>query len=206
VSSYRSPNSSDDTRYLVDAPHRDALKAAIEALADLGLRYFMFGANAQNVWGNPRFTRDVDLVVFMGDERFDEFIDTLAGRGFAVDEAAGLALLRSGRMARVHFGSVLVDFVLGETDFDDNALVRRRTMHYLGLQVYVVSAEDLILYKLISRRPQDLADVEHVARRQRTELDWTYLRSWATWLADETGLPHIVETLNALAGRFAPNP
>jgi hypothetical protein len=41
--------------------------------------------------------------------------------------------------------------------------------------VHVVTPEDLILMKIISERPRDVADAEAIARRRIAELDLAYL-------------------------------
>jgi hypothetical protein len=47
-----------------------------------------------------------------------------------------------------------------------------------GQQVSFVTAEDLILFKLIASRPRDLIDVEEILFTQG-DLDEAYMRRWA---------------------------
>ena len=44
-----------------------------------------------------------------------------------------------------------------------------------GRTVRVVTAEDLVLMKIISERPRDIADAEAIVRRRVRELDRDYL-------------------------------
>ena len=177
------------------SPHQQALHAAIGALDELAIEYFMFGGNAQNVWGDPRFTKDADLVCMLDESRFQELLSALARSGFAVHPSHLDRMVR-GRIVKIPFGIISVDFVVGETDFDRSALERRKRVVYLEVPLYVVSPEDLILYKLIAHRAQDIADIEKVIRRQRATLDRVYLVKWAGWLVEETGLTAIQSTLN----------
>jgi hypothetical protein len=48
-------------------------------------------------------------------------------------------------------------------------------------QVSLVTAEDLILFKLIASRPRDLIDVQDIFFTQG-DLDEAYMRRWATEL------------------------
>ena len=182
--------------------HREALEKAIGVLDSLSIPYMMFGGNAQNVWGNPRFTKDADLVCILDDARFGTLLQSLAGAGFDVELPLHLERLVRGRIVKLPFGAISVDFVVGETDFDRSALARSQSVEYLGVHLKVVSPEDLILYKLIAHRAQDLADIEVVVRRQRSVLDRAYLVLWAGWLAQETGLDRIVTTLDTVLSRF----
>lgn len=183
-------------------PHGDALRAAVDVLDRLGVEHVLFGGNAQNIWGDPRFTKDADLVIQLPDDRFEELLGALAGSGFQVDLARHLDRLIKGRIVKIAFQLVSVDFVIGETDFDRSALRRRLRVEYLGVPIHVVSPEDLVLYKLIAHRPQDLADLDKIFRRQRARLDDAYLDTWAQWLVRETGLTHIQTTLAALRARL----
>lgn len=182
--------------------HREALLKAVEVLDSLGAPYMMFGGNAQNIWGNPRFTKDADLVFVLDDAQFGQMLESLARLGFAVELPLHLDRLTRGRVVKLPFGKTSVDFIVGETPFDQSAFARRQQVEYLGVSLRVVTPEDLILYKLIAHRAQDLADIEVVIRRQRAHLDRTYLSKWAVWLAEETGLDRIRTTLSDMLERF----
>lgn len=175
-----------------------ALRAAVDALEKLGIEYYLFGGNAHNVWGSPRYTDDGDLIIALGDERFPELFAELRAQGFKVDPERHLFRLRTSRVARVPFNRLLVDFVIGETEFEASAMKRRRRVTYLDTRMWVASAEDVILHKLIAHRSIDLPDIESIIRRQRATLDRRYLRRWAKWLADQTGFTPIETTLREM--------
>ncbi|MBI2898563.1 MAG: nucleotidyltransferase family protein [Planctomycetes bacterium] len=187
---------------VVEQERRGALAAAAGALEKLGVPYFLFGANAQNVWGDPRSTTDADFVFFLSDERFGEALTRLSDAGFSVQPERHHERIRVNRMTKLRFREFAVDFVLGETEFDRMAATRARKVEYLGTSIPVVSPEDLILYKLIAHRSRDLADIENVIRRQRDVLDRAHLRKWARWLARNTGMRRIVTTLGRMLRSF----
>lgn len=182
----------------MSADHPTTLRITVETLERLGISHFLFGASAQNLWGEPRFTRDLDLIVFVGDAALPGLLTALAKAGFSIDPVADLRRFESGRMLKVHRSGIPVDLVMGETDLDASALTRCRKVRYLGVEVNVVSPEDLMLYKLISSRTQDIADLEKVVRRQQVHLDRDYLWRWARWLESEAGLTHVPTRLAGL--------
>ncbi len=47
-----------------------------------------------------------------------------------------------------------------------------------GLKAHICSAEDLIIYKLISTRTRDREDAASVVRRQENTLDDEYVLQW----------------------------
>jgi len=65
-----------------------------------------------------------------------------------------------------------------------------------GRAVWVASAEDIIVYKLVSGRDRDLMDIRQIVKRQ-TQLDRPYLKKWTDWW-EEQGVKKISEKLEAL--------
>ena len=63
-------------------------------------------------------------------------------------------------------------------------------------EVPIASAEDLILYKLAAHRRKDLAHIEDIIVRQGSQLDVTYLRTWAQRIAAATRRFEIRGTLD----------
>lgn len=174
---------------------REPLRAAVAALEELGVEFYLFGAAAQNVWGYPRFTGDADFILALPDERHPDLIRVLQRHGFSPRAASALQRLRTSRMLKAAWQRWTIDFVLGETEFERSAMGRRRILDYLDSRLPVASAEDVILHKLIAHRGQDLVDIENIVRRQASGLDRRYLRKWAAWLARETGYDRIQSTL-----------
>jgi hypothetical protein len=69
--------------------------------------------------------------------------------------------------------------MLAETSFDETALARAQTIELQPNQpVRVCTAEDLIIYKMLSLRSKDQADVESIVRRQGDKLDDAYVEDW----------------------------
>lgn len=90
-----------------------------------------------------------------------------------VDSVGGMPLVKvrlflDGR-------AVDADIFIAETDFQREVIARHVTADVEGRSVKLVSAEDLILFKLIASRPRDLIDIQDVLFTQG-ELDEPYLR------------------------------
>lgn len=146
--------------------------------AEAGVPSVVIGGLAVSVWGVPRLTRDADLKVLL---RRDERARVLALLADLTplhadpDEAfrrQGLAFFQDADSTRI-------DVMLAETSFDETAIGRARAIEMQpGLEVHVCSAEDLIVYKLVSTRTQDHLDVEGIIRRQGAALDDAYVEGW----------------------------
>ena len=53
-----------------------------------------------------------------------------------------------------------------------------------SIVLHTCSAEDLVVYKLVAARPQDLVDMEGIVRRQRGRLDLDRIRRWGREFAE----------------------
>jgi len=85
-------------------------------------------------------------------------------------------------------------------------------VRFMGRSVPIASAEDMVLFKIVAWRLQDVADALSIIARQRSRLDVPYLRKWASWFAGRNpslaGVPARLEALLAgkppLPPEFAP--
>jgi len=163
------------------------LAEAVETVRALDLDVAVMGGCARNAYGEPRATRDVDLVVEVDEERYSALLEAMAARGFRPATRVGdgdepvpdLVLFRDDAARRV-------DVLFAHTAFERSALSRRREGEpYTGVRVPVISIEDLIVYKLLADRPRDRADVDHVVRASKLAdrpIDWEYVERWgAVW-------------------------
>lgn len=174
--------------------------STVRAVESGPFAYALYGGLVAGLWGEPRFTEDVDLVLFLPERESYRFLRAAAKAGFSVDEDLAIQQIQVNGWARLPLGDRdsrwHLDFTLGDSDFDRSALARRREVTLFGRTVWAVAPEDLILYKLISARDRDLVDVRAVVAR-RPDLDRGYLATWADWLERE-GIEGIRARLDAL--------
>jgi len=165
------------------------LLVKITAILDkLAIPYLITGGMAVLVWGRPRFTADVDVVVELKEENLldlERSLKNLGRSGFIDRMAMREALHHGGEFNFIDsITGVKVDFWMLKNDaFDSSRLGRRVSKDILGKKVYFISPEDLILIKLQwykeSQSSQQLEDVESIFRISGHELDKIYLAQWA---------------------------
>ena len=167
---------------------REVFLAAIDTAEAGACPYMLYGGLAAALWGEPRYTEDVDLVLFIPERKAFVFLREAAKRGFHVDEDLAIQQLQVSGWARLPFGEAKspwhLDLTLGDTPFDKSALSRRKTVTLFDRPVWVAAPEDLLIYKLVSARDRDLMDVRALVKRQKT-LDLPYVRKWADWWEKE---------------------
>ena len=169
-------------RYRGDVFIRDLLAA----LANKRVPYCVVGGVAVNLHGIPRMTYDVDLVVPTTVAALTAVDGVLAAMGLRcrlpikladlADEGLRLSYRDERNLIAVTYTDPAdplreVDILVSPPIAAD-ALVARAIRLTLGdISVPVIAIEDLIAIKRASGRPQDLADVEHLERIARGELD-----------------------------------
>jgi hypothetical protein len=137
------------------------------------------GGIAVAVWGEPRLTRDADLKVLLDRDQHRRLLDALPDSWRPIADAPEDTLRRLGILFLLGPENVRVDLLLGETAFDASAISRATDVAMDGgTDLGVCTAEDVIIYKLLSTRPRDREDVMSVIRRQAGSLDDDYVLHW----------------------------
>jgi hypothetical protein len=72
----------------------------------------------------------------------------------------------------------VLDLFFVSTDLLESAWKRKKTMPFLGADRAILTAEDMILLKLLAWRRKDAADMEDLVRLN-AKLDRTYVMKWA---------------------------
>lgn len=144
-----------------------------------GIRSAIIGGVAIAVWGEPRLTRDVDLKVLLGRDRAQDLVKLLGKKYVFLAKDPVETLKKMGFIFMKATPSVRLDLLLAETSFDESALRRARSIQIKrGVKLTFCTAEDLIIYKMISTRPRDREDVQGIILRQKNRLDDKYVVGW----------------------------
>ena len=151
------------------------LRSAALDLAELRLRWALVGGLAVSARTEPRFTRDVDLVIAVrGDQDAEQAVHALQQRGYRVhalveQEAAGrLATARLVPRGEDEAGFVL-DILFASSGIEPEIAGSAELLEILpGLRVPVAGVGHLLALKLLSRddrtRPQDQVDLVQLLR------------------------------------------
>lgn len=158
-------------------------REALDFLDGAGVPHVVIGGLAVAVLGEPRMTRDVDVVAFIDEARAEALLAEAANAGFAAAADETQTLRDTGTLRFTKDGFRL-DVILASLPFEAAARARARPHRLFGRQVRLPTPEDLVLFKVLAGRDKDLVDAVVVARRHLPSLDVAYVRSVVDELCD----------------------
>ena len=168
----------------------ELLRHLVDVLETLGVEYMIGGSQAAMYYGEPRLTRDVDVIVKLRLDDLPAFVARFPPEDFYLDQqTAREAVDTSGQFNIIHPASGLkIDvYVNPDTPYDRTRLARRHRLPLVpGVEAYFARPEDVILYKLLYSRQVasdlHLRDVVGILRVSGAELDDVYVTDWASRL------------------------
>lgn len=160
--------------------------------------YMITGSMARNLYAEPRFTNDIDIVVELHQKQTSQVLTLFRKDFYISEEQISDAFERIGFFNIIHLDkSIKCDFILRKKDaFADQCFKRRIKEVIENKSVFFISKEDLILQKLLwrkeSRSEQQLEDVKGIVATQRNDLDISYLLKWGKKLSIENDLKDLI--------------
>jgi hypothetical protein len=179
----------------------EVMSAVVDALDAQQTAYMLVGSFSSNFYGIPRATQDVDLVVEFGGQSIHDFCRRLGPR-FSLDPQIAFESVTGTtryilEVTKTQFHVEL--FPISNDAHDQERFARRIPVAWLGRQVWLPTAEDVIITKLRwlahLHRNKDFDDVLHVISVQRDRLDWSYLQRWT----DQHATRYLLEEIRAKA-------
>lgn len=158
----------------------------IKALAELhqffvsqNIPYVVIGGIALQYWGEPRFTRDIDVTVLLTLNKEEEILKNILTT-FSPRVSDALSFAIKNRICLVkNKAGYEIDISLGIPGYEEEVMKRSVNCEiYKKCIIKICSAEDLIIHKAVAGRAQDMADIESIILRQGNKLDINYIRKW----------------------------
>lgn len=160
-------------------------------------RWYLFGAQAVVLWGAPRLTADVDLTVELDPSEAPSFVSEMERAGFQLriqDPTAFVA--RTRVLPFLHRASGMpVDIVLAGPGLEELFLERSLPVTIGGVEIPVISPEDLIVAKVLAGRTKDLEDVRGILSERR--LDLAQIRDTLRLLEEALGQSDLLPAFEA---------
>ncbi len=126
------------------------LAAAVAAILESeGIPYVIGGSVAASIYGEPRSTLDVDVMIDAGEEPVRRLVHRLEQEFHVDQESAVDAVKRRGTFNAIHLASSMkVDFFIAEDDRAREQIKRRRLVDVGGRRLFFYAPEDIVIRKL----------------------------------------------------------
>jgi hypothetical protein len=168
-----------------------ALHTMAEQLDTAGIPFMLAGSFASTYHGHPRTTQDIDMVIDPTRDALQRFVDSLPADRSYVDRTTAIEAFDQRDMFNVIDLETgwKVDLILRKArPFSRSEFERREAVEWMGVRLFVVTAEDVILSKLEWARlsggsERQMRDVAGVLQVHGDRLDLAYLERWLDVLA-----------------------
>jgi predicted nucleotidyltransferase len=153
-----------------------------KALNKAKVKYVVAGGTAVILYGYPRFTKDLDLIVFLEDRNLEKLFETLQSIGFFPKVPVTKEQFKDKKQRALwkkEKGMIVFSFVEREPPFKlidmfvdepfpfDEIYKKRVQIKVDGITVPVINIDQLKKLKKIAGRPQDLIDLVQLGAIQR---------------------------------------
>lgn len=166
-------------------PELDLLKIFISRFNQLGIRYVVTGAMASIIYGKPRLTHDLDLVIDLESVDVGTFTEAFPLQEFycAPPEIIKIEISRpsGGHFNLIHHatGFKADIYPVGNSSLHQWALDKRKEIIFQGESVWVAPVEYVILRKLEyyreGRSEKHLQDIAGILELSGDQIDFKFL-------------------------------
>ena len=132
------------------------------------VRYCIIGAYAVGLYGAPRYTKDMDLLVEPAFSNAQRIVKALAEFGFKSLGLKEKDFIQKGKTIQLGYEPVRIDLITSIEGCDFQEVWENKTIGAYGKQkAFFIGFDELIKNKKKSGRKQDSADVAILMRRRR---------------------------------------
>jgi hypothetical protein len=159
----------------------------IVPLERLGIPYFVTGSTAGILYGEPRLTHDVDIVIALSARHVHAFVEAFPLEEFYCPPEDVLAIeVRRGQRGHCnlihHDSGFKADIYIAFDELHRWALAHRRTLELDGLRVSVAPIEYVILRKLEyfreGKSEKHVRDIRGMLEASSDQIDRPLLEQW----------------------------
>ena len=139
------------------------LRELLKCFLSHEVRFLIIGGHAVSYHGYPRFTKDLDLWIDRSEDNAVRVVEALRDFGFDFEGLSPEMFTQESRMTQMGREPNRVDILhtIKGVEFSE-CYPRSQRAIIDGSPIPIISKPDLILNKLATARPQDLADADQL--------------------------------------------
>src|SRR5512136_1183320 len=151
---------------MLNEDYRDMLRA----LSDEKVRFLLVGAYALAAHGYPRATMDIDIWVMPSPQNADAVQRALSLFGAPLHNLTKEDLQKDGTVFQIGVAPRRIDIITAASGLQfEEAYARSLSVSIEGIEVRLLSIDDIIRNKRASGRTKDLADAETLESAKSSE-------------------------------------
>jgi len=179
------------------------VRAAEEVLRKNRVDHVFVGAISVIVFGEPRTTRDVDVLARIPEAKAGLLARDFRRRGFFASDYDLDAAIRERAHCSIEDrrGSLRIDLAPAADSTAGRALRTRVQVRWRGITIPVSAPEQTIVMKLKFGSSQDIEDAVGILAQQWDRLDFAGMRAFARSQRVMTSREEIVQSVTVKAGR-----
>jgi hypothetical protein len=163
----------------------EAALAVAARFEECHIPYAIGGAIAYGFYAEPRGTVDLDFNVFLPASDARAAMECLVESGLESDVEVEAEVAVRQDQVRLRFRGLYLDLFFDFSLFHESVKKRVRQGPLGGREVPVLSAEDLVIFKVLFNRPKDWVDIRQVLLTQGAAIDAGYVGRWLRELLGE---------------------
>ncbi|HVF58492.1 MAG TPA: nucleotidyltransferase [Thermoanaerobaculia bacterium] len=183
----------------------EALAALAAVLRSLEAPSMVIGGIAVIAHGVPRLTVDIDATVWSEEVELERLLPALARHGIEprIRDALDFARRRQVLLLEHQPSGTPLEITLASLPFEREALARAAILRVAGVEVSIVSAEDLVVYKAVAWRERDRSDLEELLALHGSTMNLERVRRLVREFAEVLDDPGRVAAFEEIVARVS---
>jgi len=126
--------------------------------------YMIIGGQAVLLYGEPRLTRDIDIILGINTDHIKELLEVVRELSLKPipDDIESFVQQTMVLTVLDEETGIRVDFIFSFTPYETEAIKRARKIPILWQEVCFASPEDVIIHKIFAGRARDIEDVRTI--------------------------------------------
>src|SRR5205085_8518968 len=124
----------------------------------------VIGGQAVLIYGEPRFTNDIDITLGVDSEKIDEVLNVVSELSFTILSENVKEFVRKTMVLPLKdpISNIRVDFIFSFSLFEQLAIQNSHEILLDSRKVKFARLEDIIIHKVIAGRARDIEDVQAI--------------------------------------------
>ena len=145
----------------------EEFKEFIKCLNSNNVKYLLIGGWAVGIYGHPRATKDIDIFVSVDKDNLKKLQKTFLDFGAPPIDIESFH--KKSSVIRIGSSPTQIDVINKADGINiDDCFLRKIIINVDGIEIMLISKDDLIQNKLTSGRHNDLADAEKLSNNYTT--------------------------------------